>query len=82
MRSLRSNERPPQRPGTTDGAYVRSLRTEDDLPIRASKKIRRRRGEAQPAQKREASAAPGDHRWRVCAQLAHKRRSEYSNTEI
>ena len=26
MRSLRSNERPSQRPRTTDGAYVRSLR--------------------------------------------------------
>ena len=31
LRSLRINERSPQCPGSTDGAYVCSLRIKDDL---------------------------------------------------
>ena len=54
-----------------DGAYVRSLRIKGDLSTCAQKiTIRRRRGYAQPAQQREAYAAPGDHRWRVSTQPA------------
>jgi len=37
LRSLRINERSPQCPGSTDGAYVRSLRIKDNVSIFAQK---------------------------------------------
>ena len=69
MCSMSSIERPRQRPGITDGAYVRSLRTKDDVPICAQNhKLRHRRGSAQPAQQngpltsRRARRAPKELR--------------------